>query len=114
MSKKNLISLFKRELSRLDTLQVTKRHEKVISGFRKGKALIDNYPYLVFNSNDYLGFRIRPELLEAEHREAEKYGTGPGAVRFISGTLKIYQELEEALASFHQREAAMVVSSALY
>src|SRR5207245_1790032 len=40
------------------------------------------------------------------------YGTGPGAVRFISGTWSPHVALEQRLAAFHRRPAAMVFSSA--
>jgi glycine C-acetyltransferase len=40
------------------------------------------------------------------------FGTGPGAVRFISGTYKPHTDLEARLAEFHNREAGMIFSSA--
>ena len=44
-------------------------------------------------------------MIEAEARAAERFGTGPGAVRFISGTYTPHVELEQALAAFHGRDA---------
>ncbi|HET6928518.1 MAG TPA: aminotransferase class I/II-fold pyridoxal phosphate-dependent enzyme, partial [Hyphomicrobiaceae bacterium] len=41
-----------------------------------------------------------------------RYGTGPGAVRFISGTWEPHVALERRLAAFHDRPAAMLFSSA--
>ncbi len=69
-------------------------------------------PFLKMNSNSYLGMSLRPEVIEAEERACRRYGAGPGAVRFISGTTKAHTELEERLAAFHGREAAMLFSSA--
>src|SRR5579883_1199072 len=43
-------------------------------------------PFLRMNSNSYLGMALRAEVIEAEEQAASRYGTGPGAVRFISGT----------------------------
>src|SRR5262245_63056359 len=43
---------------------------------------------------------------------ATAYGTGPGAVRFISGTWSPHVALERRLAAFHRRPAAMLYSSA--
>jgi glycine C-acetyltransferase len=68
--------------------------------------------FLRFNSNSYLGLSLLPEILEAEEEGARRFGAGPGAVRFISGTYAPHRDLEERLAAFHQREAAMVFSSA--
>lgn len=107
--------LLKEEVSRLDEAKTSKRSEKVIEGFTKDpspKAVISGQEYQVFNSNDYLGLRFHPKLKEAEHQASEKYGTGPGAVRFISGTLKVHRDLEKALADFHGRDDAIVFSSA--
>jgi glycine C-acetyltransferase len=69
-------------------------------------------PYLRMNSNSYLGLALRSEIIEAEEKAATAYGTGPGAVRFISGTWSPHVALERRLAAFHGRPAAMLFSSA--
>jgi glycine C-acetyltransferase len=68
--------------------------------------------FIRMNSNSYLGMSLRPEIVEAEEKAAVKYGAGPGAVRFISGTYDTHIALERRLAAFHSREAAMIFSSA--
>jgi glycine C-acetyltransferase len=68
--------------------------------------------FLRMNSNGYLGMALRREVIEAEEQTARELGTGPQAVRFISGTHRPHVELEGALARFHGREAAMIFSSA--
>jgi glycine C-acetyltransferase len=68
--------------------------------------------FLRMNSNSYLGMSLRPEIMKAEEEGTAKYGAGPGAVRFISGTYDAHTELEAALARFHGREDAMIFSSA--
>jgi glycine C-acetyltransferase len=114
MSRKNFLTVLKNEINRIDNIKTSKRFEKIIDGFTKEKspkAIINKKKYLVFNSNDYLGLRHHPLLKKAEQKASEIYGTGPGAVRFISGSLKIHRDLEKALAKFHQRDDAMVFSS---
>lgn len=69
-------------------------------------------PFLRMNSNGYLGMALRAEIMAAEEAAVETYGAGPGAVRFISGTWGPHVELEQGLAAFHGREAAMIFSSA--
>jgi len=69
-------------------------------------------PFLRMNSNNYLGMSFRQEIIEAEVSAARTFGTGPGAVRFIGGTWSPHIELEQRLAEFHQRQAAMMFSSA--
>lgn len=69
-------------------------------------------PFIRMNSNSYLGLSLREDLLEAETRESESSGIGPGAVRFISGTFRVHRNLEKKLAEFHGREEAMLFNSA--
>jgi glycine C-acetyltransferase len=68
--------------------------------------------FLRMNSNGYLGLALRDEIVAAEEQAAAGYGTGPGAVRFISGTWATHTALERRLAAFHGRPAAMLFSSA--
>lgn len=113
--KANFYKLLQQELHRVDAAKSSKRNEKIIEKYTHDhgvQAIIKGRPYVVFNSNDYLGLRFQPELARAERHASETFGTGPGAVRFISGTMKIYKELEKSLAKFHGRDDAMVFSSA--
>ncbi len=68
--------------------------------------------FIRMNSNSYLGLGLHPEVIAAEEEATRAFGAGPGAVRFISGTYEAHVALEEKLAAFHGREAAMVFSSA--
>ena len=114
MSHKNFLTVLKSEIERIDKVKTSKRFEKIIDGFTKEKspkAIINKKKYQVFNSNDYLGLRHHPLLKKAEQKASEIYGTGPGAVRFISGSLKIHRDIEKALAKFHKKDDAMVFSS---
>ena len=69
-------------------------------------------PFIKMNSNNYLGMALRPEVIAAEEEATRHFGAGPGAVRFISGTYWQHTELEARLAAFHNRESAMIFSSA--
>jgi glycine C-acetyltransferase len=69
-------------------------------------------PFLRMNSNSYLGLSMHARVLAAEEEAVRRYGTGPGAVRFISGTWAPHVALERRLAKFHGREAGMLFSSA--
>jgi glycine C-acetyltransferase len=72
----------------------------------------EDRPFLRMNSNGYLGMASRAEVIEAEERAVRAFGTGPQAVRFISGTFAPHVELERRLAAFHDREAGMIFSGA--
>ena len=69
-------------------------------------------PFLRMNANGYLGLALTEDLIAAEEAAVRRYGTGPGAVRFISGTWAPHTALERRLAAFHDRPAAMIFSSA--
>jgi glycine C-acetyltransferase len=109
---------------RLDDLRekgTLKGREMVIKGIKPAednrgpRFLIEGYgekEFLRMNSNSYLGMSFRREIIEVEEQAAKTFGVGPGAVRFISGTYQPHIELEKRLAKFHNREAAMIFSSA--
>jgi len=84
------------------------------SGDRGPRYRIQGYDrnFIKMNSNSYLGLSMHPELVKAEESAVRRFGVGPGAVRFISGSYLEHIELERALADFHGREAAMIFSSA--
>lgn len=68
--------------------------------------------FIRMNANSYLGLSLRTEVMRAEEESSREFGAGPGGVRFICGTYKPHIELENRLARFHGREAAMIFSSA--
>ena len=109
------------ELKKLETEGRRKGREAVIAGVvpatgtRGPRFLIQGEgerAFLRMNANNYLGLSLSEEVVAAEHEGVRKLGTGPGAVRFISGTWAPHIELERELAAFHRREAAMIFSSA--
>jgi len=68
--------------------------------------------FIRMNSNSYLGMSLRPDIIAAGEAAAVRFGAGPGAVRFISGTCLPHVELEAKLAAFHGRAAGMIFSAA--
>jgi len=68
-------------------------------------------PLLNFASNDYLGLSQHPTLIEAALRATSAGGVGTGASRLIAGTDSTVLALEEELADWKQKEAALVFSS---
>jgi len=66
---------------------------------------------IMLGSNNYLGLTNHPEIKEAARQALEAYGTGTAGSRFLNGTLEIHVELEEKLASFMHREAALTFST---
>jgi glycine C-acetyltransferase len=69
-------------------------------------------PFLRMNSNGYLGLALHDKVKAAEEKAVRRFGAGPGAVRFISGTWEPHVALEQRIAAFHDRPAAMLFGSA--
>ncbi|MBS0150575.1 MAG: 8-amino-7-oxononanoate synthase [Nitrospira sp.] len=63
---------------------------------------------ILLSSNDYLGLATHPEVVQAAVEATERYGTGSGASRLVSGTLPPHASLETALARFKGAEASLV------
>jgi glycine C-acetyltransferase len=120
MSLKKLEPLLTDKLTELQR-GLFKGNEKIITGIKAAadgfgpRYFLEGYgdrAFLRMNSNSYLGLSTHPLVIKAEAAAAEKFGAGPGAVRFISGTYRPHVELEQKLAAFHGRESAMLFSSA--
>ena len=66
---------------------------------------------IMLGSNNYLGLTADPRVKAAAIKAIEKYGSGCSGSRFLNGTLDIHVELEQALASFLQKEDALIFST---
>lgn len=78
---------------------------------RDGRICIDGKEYYDFSSNDYLGLSSHPKLIEAAKEAAEIYGVGSSGSRLLSGDLELTHKLEEKIAKFKGKEAALVFNS---
>ena len=72
---------------------------------------MNGHRVIMLGSNNYLGLTNHPEIKAAAARALEDYGTGTAGSRFLNGTLDIHVELEEKLAEFLGREAALTFST---
>jgi 8-amino-7-oxononanoate synthase len=72
---------------------------------------MDGHRVIMLGSNNYLGLTNHPEIKEAAATALAAYGTGTAGSRFLNGTLDIHVELEERLAQFMKREAALTFST---
>lgn len=98
-----------RKLAALDdarlrrTLMVTARDGIYVE--RAGRRLIS------FSCNDYLNLSCHPAVIKAAVEAAERYGTGAGASRLVTGNHPLYADLEARLARLKATEAACVFGS---
>jgi len=62
-----------------------------------------------FASNDYLGLTTDPEVATAARHALDRWGSGSGASRLVTGTRPVHVELEAALASWKECDRAVVL-----
>lgn len=75
------------------------------------EVVINGEKVLMFGSNSYLGLTNHPKIKEAAKAAIEKYGTGCAGSRFLNGSLDIHLELENRLAEYVGKEAAVLFST---
>ncbi|HSG06576.1 MAG TPA: aminotransferase class I/II-fold pyridoxal phosphate-dependent enzyme, partial [Nitrospiria bacterium] len=78
---------------------------------KPGRVRIGGDSFVLMSSNDYLGFTRHPRIRAAATQALNRYGTGSGAARLLSGNLPPHRELEERTAAFKGTEAALVFST---
>ena len=66
---------------------------------------------LMFGSNNYLGLTTHPKVRQAAIDAIEEYGTSCTGSRFLNGTLTMHEQLEEELAQWVDKPAALVFST---
>ncbi|MFH1092359.1 MAG: pyridoxal phosphate-dependent aminotransferase family protein [Pseudomonadota bacterium] len=66
---------------------------------------------LMLGSNSYLGLTNHPQVKEAAIQAVRKYGSGCAGSRFLNGTLDLHHELEDELADFVGKEAALLYTT---
>src|SRR6478735_11575411 len=64
-----------------------------------------------FDSNSYLGLHLHPAVIEETERVTRAVGFGTPSAQMLCGTNEHLVGLEEDLAAFHHRQAAMVFPS---
>jgi len=105
-----MIDSIREELARLDTLGL-KRSFKVIEGPQGPVVKLDGREVILMCSNDYLGFVNNPLVKKAAIVATEKWGTGAGASRLVSGTMEAHVMLEERIRRFKGAEAVLLFNS---
>jgi len=87
---------------------------RILTELQSGQSpeiIIEGKRYILLASNNYLGLTTDPKVKEAARRALEKYGTGSGGSRLVSGSSDLHRELEERITGFKKTEAAILFSS---
>lgn len=69
---------------------------------------------IMIGSNNYLGLAQDERVIEASCDATRKYGAGCTGSRLLNGTIRLHNQLEEALANFLQREAVLLFSTGFF
>jgi 8-amino-7-oxononanoate synthase len=65
----------------------------------------------MLGSNNYLGLASNPDVKEAAAMAIAMYGSGSAGSRLLNGTLDIHVQLEQKIAEFMKRDAALTFST---
>jgi 8-amino-7-oxononanoate synthase len=75
------------------------------------EVIIEGRRVLMMGSNNYLGLTNHPEVKASAKEAIDRYGSGCAGSRFLNGTLRIHLQLEEELADFIGKEAALLFTT---
>ncbi|RJQ49753.1 MAG: pyridoxal phosphate-dependent aminotransferase family protein, partial [Nitrospiraceae bacterium] len=84
---------------------------RVIESAQDPEVTVEGKKMVMVGSNNYLGLTNHPQVKEAAIEAVRKYGSGCAGSRFLNGTLDIHVKLEQRLARFMRKEAALVFST---
>lgn len=84
---------------------------RMIESAQDPEVIMGGKRMIMIGSNNYLGLTNHPKVKEAAIDAVKKYGTGCAGSRFLNGTLDIHVKLEDKLARFMRKEAALVFST---
>src|SRR5262249_25832795 len=101
---------FEARLAELES-EGLRRRLRLIQGPQGPNVTLAGPPVLLLCSDNYLGLADHPRLRRAAANAALGLGTSAGASRLISGSMSIHAELEDRLAEFKGKEAALLFGS---
>ncbi|MDO9052348.1 MAG: 8-amino-7-oxononanoate synthase [Gallionella sp.] len=87
------------------------RARRTVTSPQSPHIVVDGKPYLAFCSNDYLGLASHPQLIAALQQGAQQWGAGAGAAHLVSGHFSPHEQLEDELAAFVGKPAALLFST---
>jgi len=102
-----------RKFTKVEELKAVGAYQyfRTIESPQDPEVIIAGKSLVMLGSNNYLGLTNHPKVKEAAIAAIRKYGTGCAGSRFLNGTLDIHEELEDRLAKFMRKEAALAFST---
>lgn len=77
------------------------------------EVIFEGRHIIMCGSNNYLGLTTHPKVREAAIEATKRYGTSCTGSRFLNGNLTLHEKLEEELADWVGKEAALVFSTGM-
>ncbi|MGQ7274316.1 8-amino-7-oxononanoate synthase [Marinobacter sp. V034] len=87
------------------------RWRRQVESPQQPEMVVEGRPVLSFCSNDYLGLANHPATIKTLRESLGTAGLGGAASHLICGHHAAHHQLEEALATFSQRESALFFST---
>jgi len=84
-----------------------------MSGNEGTEAVYQGNRIIMCGSNNYLGLTTHPKVRQAAQDAIAQYGTSCTGSRFLNGTLEMHLELEQELADYVGKDAALVFSTGM-
>lgn len=75
------------------------------------EVMMEGRRVIMAGSNNYLGLTAHPKVKEAAIAAIQKYGTSCSGSRFLTGTIDLHIELEQRIARFLGKEAALLFTT---
>jgi len=86
---------------------------QVLDGLEGTEVSYHGRKIIMIGSNNYLGLTTHPKVRAAAMKGLEQFGPSCTGSRFLNGTLRLHIELEERLAAFVGKDAALVFSTGM-
>jgi 8-amino-7-oxononanoate synthase len=83
----------------------------VVESEQNPEVVIEGRKMIMLGSNNYLGLTSHPKVKEAAIQAVMRYGSGCAGTRLLNGNLGIHMKLEEKLAAFFRKEAALTFAT---
>ncbi len=77
------------------------------------EVMYGNHRLIMCGSNNYLGLTTHPKVKEAAIEAIRRYGTSCTGSRFLNGNLELHERLENELAEWVGKAAALVFSTGM-
>lgn len=99
--------------AKLASLEAQRLRRRLVETDRHGEVAVrrNDHELISFCCNDYLNLSHHPRVIAAALAATERYGTGSGASRLVTGNHPLFAVLEARLARLKQAEDCVIFGS---